>query len=116
MKFTGSRLVITPAESDLVIDSGYDCFSKNTTIVAPKDWCAVIIQNGKHVANGRDTFTLSSIKHSRKTGSGIKFPLFGDLKIKILFAKNPLHLFAPKDNFFIQTLILGFSIFQQLST
>lgn len=81
MKFNGTTLAVNPDKGDVVIDSGYDAFGKNVTVVTPDGWCAVLLQNEKHVANGSGTFTLASKK------GGVKFPLFGDLKLRIIFVR-----------------------------
>ncbi len=85
MQFKGTTLTINPSKYDFVVDSGYDSFPKNLTVVAPEGWNVMILQNGRHACNGRDTFTLASRK-----SSGLKLPLFGDVKAQIIFARHEL--------------------------
>lgn len=83
MEFKGTNLTVTPSKHDVFIDSGYDTFSKNTTVTAPDGWSAVFVQNDKHACNGTGTFTIAS-----KKKSGLKVPLFGKVKTNIYFLKS----------------------------
>ena len=88
MKFKGTTLSINPSKYDMVIDSGYDSFSKNVKINVPEGWTAVVLQGGKSVLSKKESFALASYKYSKRDYFGVKFPLFGDVKAKIMFVRH----------------------------
>lgn len=100
MKFTGATLTINPADNVLVMESTYDTFDKNTSISAPQGWSVIVYQNGKHATNirGGESVKLISRKYDKKYYTGIKFPLFGAVKLRIIFVRTSFKGLVKVDN------------------
>ena len=90
MKFTGSTLTINPKDNVLVMESLYDTFDKNVVVSAPAGWSVIVYQNGKHATNirGGEQVKLISRKYDKKYYTGIKFPLFGAVKLRLIFVRT----------------------------
>lgn len=99
MKFTGDTLTVKTYDKVVLIDSGYDVFSKKTTVSVPEEWSAIIVQDNKAVTyithDMHPQFTIKDLKKD-----GVKMPLLGDnVKIRILFARRHIKHDHEIDNF-----------------
>lgn len=99
MKFTGDTLTFKTYDEVVLIDSGYDVFSKKATVSIPKGWSAIIVQNGKAITYITDDMQPQfAIKDLKK--KGVSIPLLGDnVKIRILLARRHVDISRESDGF-----------------